>query len=118
MVTFLDHQVLWKGATRFHHADRLGYWRKRKHLSQKPAAVDTASVLALAAMIGTYFHHTEGRGKNCIVEPLQRGNRDYFFAYPEDHSQRSLDWVNGRWRTAKDQRLRFEEGHLPQVQGR
>ena len=99
MVTFLDHQMLWKGATRFHHADRLGYWRKRKHLPHGAAAVDGGSVLQLAAMIGTYFHHTEGRGKNCVVEPLRRGERDYFFAYPEDHSQRSLDWVNGEFET-------------------
>ena len=97
MVTFLDFQACWKGAARFHHADRLAYWRKRKHLGHKPAAVDRASILQLAAMIGTYFHHTEGRGKNCMVEPLRRGDRDYFFAYPEDHSQRSLDWVNGEF---------------------
>ena len=99
MVTFLDFQACWKGATRFHHADRLAYWRKRKHLGHKPAAVDRASILQLAAMIGTYFHHTEGRGKNCMVEPLRRGDRDYYFAYPEDHSQRSLDWVNGEFET-------------------
>ena len=97
MVTFLDFQACWKGATRFHHADRLSYWRKRKHLGHKPAAVDGASILQLAGMIGTYFHHTEGRGKNCMVEPLRRGDRDYYFAYPEDHSQRSLDWVNGEF---------------------
>ena len=59
--------------------------------------MDGASVLQLAGMIGTYFHHTEGRGKNCVVEPLRRGGRDYFFAFPEDHSQRSLDWVNGEF---------------------
>ena len=94
MVTFLDHPLFWNGATRFHHADRLTYWRKRKHLPNKPAAVDDESLRALAAMIGTYFHHTEGRGKNCIVEPLRRGDRDYFFAYPEDHSQRSIEWIN------------------------
>lgn len=97
MVTFLDFQACWKGATRFHHADRLAYWRKRKHLGYKPAAVDGDSIQQLAGMIGTYFHHTEGRGKNCMVEPLRRGDRDYYFAYPEDHSQRSLDWVNGEF---------------------
>ena len=97
MVTFLDFQACWKGATRFHHADRLSYWRKRKHLGHKSAAVDGASILQLAGLIGTYFHHTEGRGKNCMVEPLRRGDRDYYFAYPEDHSQRSLDWVNGEF---------------------
>ena len=59
--------------------------------------MDGASILQLAGMIGTYFHHTEGRGKNCVVEPLRRGGRDYFFAFPEDHSQRSLDWVNGEF---------------------
>ena len=99
MVTFLDFRLLWKGASRFHHADRLAYWRKRKHLPHKPAAVDSASILQLSGKIGTYFHHTEGRGKNCMVEPLRRGDRDYFFAYPEDHSQRSLDWVNDEFKT-------------------
>ena len=94
MVTFLDHSLLWKGAARFHHADRLSYWRKRKNLPQVQAAVDAASLRELAAKIGTYFHHTEGRGKNCVVEPLRRGDRDYYFAYPEDHSQRSIEWVN------------------------
>jgi hypothetical protein len=97
MVTFLDFQPCWNGATRFHHADRLGYWRKRKNLPHRPAAVDGESIRDLAGRIGTYFHHTEGRGKNCVVEPLRRGDRDYFFAYPEDHSQRSLDWVNGEF---------------------
>ena len=27
MVTFLDHNTFWKGATRFYHADTLPYWR-------------------------------------------------------------------------------------------
>ena len=97
MVTFLDFHVFWKGAARFHHADRLAYWRKRRHLPHGPAAVDGLSIRQLAGMIGAYFHHTEGRGGNCLVEPLRRGDRDYFFAYPEDHSQRSHDWVKGEF---------------------
>src|SRR3954471_10262629 len=28
IVTFLDHNRCWKGATRFYHADTLAYWRK------------------------------------------------------------------------------------------
>ena len=95
MVTFLDYRSWWKGATRFHHADRLPYWRKRKNLPNVAAAVDDASVATLAQRIRDYFHHTEGRGKNCVVEPFRRGARDYFFAYPEDHSQRSIEWVEG-----------------------
>lgn len=95
MITFLDHKDFWKGATRFYHADTLSYWRKRKNLPQVPAAVDDASIQQLADLIRNYFHHTEGRGKNCVVEPYRRGGLDYFFCYPEDHSQRSIEWVDG-----------------------
>ncbi|MBI3481346.1 MAG: hypothetical protein HY016_13500 [Nitrosomonadales bacterium] len=97
MITFLDHNACWKGATRFYHADTLSYWRKRKNLSHQPAAVDDASIQKFTARIGTYFHHTEGRGKNCVVEPYRRGELDYFFAYPEDYSQQGPEWVNGEF---------------------
>jgi len=55
MVTFLDHNQFWKGATRFYHADTLAYWRKRKNLSYQPAAVDDASVRQLAGLICSYW---------------------------------------------------------------
>ena len=97
MVTYLDHNIFWKGATLFYHADILPYWRKRKNLSHRPAAVDEISLEKLAEMIRNYFHHTEGRGKNCVVEPYRRGELDYFFAYPEDYSQQSIEWVNGQF---------------------
>jgi hypothetical protein len=97
MITFLDHNTFWRGATRFYHADMLPYWRKRKNLSHRPAAVDEASIQQLAELIRNYFHHTEGRGKNCVVEPFRRKELDYFFAYPEDYSQESIEWVNGEF---------------------
>ena len=97
MSTHLDHQKCWKGATRFYHADTLPYWRKRKNLGHAPAAVDDASIQKLAAQIRTYFHQMEGRGNNCIVEPFRRGYLDYFFAYPEDYSRQSIEWVDGKF---------------------
>ena len=97
MVTYLDHNLFWHGATRFYHADNLTRWRKRKNLPRIAAQVDSASIQALANRIRTYFHHTEGRGNNCVVEPFRRGDRDYFFAYPEDYSQQSPEWVNGQF---------------------
>lgn len=97
MVTFLDHRQFWKGATCFYHADMLSYWRKRKDLPHVPAAVDGASLTELADLIRGYFRRTEGRGKNCIVEPFRRGKLDYFFAYPEDYSHQSVEWVNGEF---------------------
>ena len=97
MLVFLDHNTCWKGATLFYHADTLSNWRKRKNLPHKPPAVDDASIQELARKIRIYFHHTEGRGNNCVVEPFRRGELEYFFAYPEDYSQQSSEWVNGEF---------------------
>jgi hypothetical protein len=97
MVAFLDHRELWLNATLFYHADTLPYWRKRKNLPHGRAAVDNTALQNLARLISDYFHRTEGRGSNCIVEPLRRGDLDYFFAYPEDYSQQAVEWVNGKF---------------------
>ncbi|MEW5864181.1 MAG: hypothetical protein AB1773_11425 [Pseudomonadota bacterium] len=97
MVTFLDHNRYWKGASLFYHADSLPHWRKRKNLPRVPAAVDDASLRELSDLIRDYFRHTEGRGKNCVVEPFRRGELDYFFAYPEDYSQQAIEWVDGQF---------------------
>lgn len=92
MTVFLDHPVMWRGAKRFHHADTLSYWRKRKNLPRVPAAVDQASLDALAEAIRRYYRTAEGRGLHCKVEPYRRGDRDYFFAFPEDYAQQSVEW--------------------------
>lgn len=97
MVTLLDHRAYWRGALRFHHADGLSYWRKRKNFPQVTAAVDATSLQELADQIRTYFHKAEGRGNNCIVEPFRRGELDYYFAYPEDYSQKAVEWVDGEF---------------------
>ena len=95
MIAFLEHPELWKGATLFCHADTLSYWRKRKGFPHQPASVHEDGRKALAESIRDYFHFTEGRGKNCVVETYRRDARDYFFAYPEDYSQQSVEWVEG-----------------------
>ena len=97
MVTFLDYSQFWKGATRFYHADTLSYWRKRKGFPHQPASVHEDGRQALAAGIRDYFHRMEGRGNNCMVETLRRGELDYFFAYPEDYSQNTVEWVEGEF---------------------
>ncbi len=98
MVAFLDYPQCWKGATLLYHADTLPYWRKRKGFPHKPAAVDNASVRELENLIRDFFHHKEGRGNNCHVDCLRRGDRDYFFAYPEDYSKQSNEWVGGQFK--------------------
>jgi len=92
MTTFLDHAPMWKGAMRFHHADTLSYWRKRKNLPKVAAAVDQASLDALEAAIRRDCRNAEGRGLHCEVAPYRRGDRDCFFAFPEDYAQQSVEW--------------------------
>ena len=94
MTTFLDHPACWHRPLRFYQADALPDWRKRTQLPHVPAAVDEASLQALAAGLSTYFRRTEGRGTHCVVEPVRRGALDYFFAYPEDYSQQGVEWVD------------------------
>jgi len=95
MVTFLDYHQCWKGANLLYHADTLPWWRKRKGFPHKQAAVDDASVQELAGLIRGLFHRTEGHGDNCHIDSLRRGELDYFFAYPEDYSKQSIEWVDG-----------------------
>jgi hypothetical protein len=93
MVTFLDHRGYWRGATKFYHADSLTYWRKRRGLPAKAAAIDIPSRDALKAEIGTWFREVEARGRNCHIDLFRRDERDYFFAYPEDFANESMEWV-------------------------
>ena len=95
MAVFLDHADYWMGATRLRDVDGMSYWRKRKNLPKTAAAVDKASVARLADLIKAHFSKTDGRGKNCEVEVYRWGERDYFFAFPEDHAQHGAEWENG-----------------------
>jgi len=96
--TFLKYPDYWKGATNFFHADSLSWWRKRKGLPKAAVQCDDASLDQLANLVSNYFHNTEGKGINCVVEPFRRNDLDYFFAYPEDYSQRSIEWVDNEFK--------------------
>ena len=95
LVTRLDHRGCWRGATRVRQAELLPHWLKRKHLGHRPAATDPSSLEHLADLIRTYFQRSEARGGHCLVEPSRRGGLDYFHAYPEDYSERQIEWVGG-----------------------
>jgi hypothetical protein len=97
MTVFLDHKECWRAASLFYHADSLSWWRKRRNFPTKSAALDRPSRADLAKAIGDWFRTFEGRGRNCLVETLRRGDRDYFFAYPEDHGQQAMEWVEGEF---------------------
>jgi hypothetical protein len=45
----------------------------------------------LTDLLRAYFRH-EGRGHECLVDPLDLGDKLIFFAYPEDYRQTTLEW--------------------------
>lgn len=97
--TFLNRTAYWKGALQFHYANNIptSHWRKRKNIPKNPALVEPENIERLEHGISKYFHHKEGRGKNCRVECYQRNDLDYFFAYPEDYAQASIEWVENKF---------------------
>ncbi|MBY0545021.1 MAG: hypothetical protein K2Q14_05675 [Gammaproteobacteria bacterium] len=40
---------------------------------------------------------TQGRGKNCKIDCFKRNDLDYFFAYPEDYAQASVEWEENQF---------------------
>jgi hypothetical protein len=92
--TCLERPRYWPGAVAFGRADRIpsSYWRKRKNLPRKAARVDPADIRDLERNLGRYFHTMQGRGQNCRVDCYRRHRLDYFFAYPEDYAQASVEW--------------------------
>jgi hypothetical protein len=97
MWAYLEKPAYWRGATMFLHADNVSasYWKKRNDLPKAPPHVGDEDIKALANTISDFFYSKEGRGKNCIVEPYRRNQKEYFFAYPEDFAQSAVEWVGG-----------------------
>ncbi len=101
MWAFLDKKDYWRGATMFLHADNVSasYWKKRNDLPSVPPNVEDADIDKLAQAISEFFYKKEARGKNCKVEPYRRNKKEYFFAYPEDYSQSSVEWESDTLKT-------------------
>ena len=98
--TFLERPHLWEGAIFFAVADakQRRYWRKRINmpvLGRKPTDADGK---ALGDAIAKLFMQLEGRAKYCDVHQYRRGDREYFFAYPQDHQNTSVEYDDrGEW---------------------
>jgi hypothetical protein len=95
MWAFLEHPSYWAGATLFLHSDNISesLWKKRNDLPRLTPHVDEEAKQRLAQAISHYFHTKEGRGRNCKVDIFRRHEKEYFFAYPEDFAQSSVEWV-------------------------
>lgn len=98
----LEHPDCWNGAVFFASADGKSkrYWRKRINmplLGRRPTPADGQ---ALSLALSSLFRATEGRGHRCVVHQFRRGvngELEYYFAYPQDHKQTTLEYREGEF---------------------
>lgn len=91
---FLERSQYWNGGVYFLRADKVAKnrWQEWYINTQIPATLGDTDIKALEKHLTTFFYNKQGRGKNCKVEVYKRGELDYFFAYPEDFSESSMEW--------------------------
>ena len=101
MWAFVEKNNYWRGAARFLHADNVSVlsWKKRNDLPKVATHIGNEDIEALAKAISAFFYKKEGRGRNCKVEPYNRHNKKYFFAYPEDFGQSGIEWISDTLKT-------------------
>lgn len=93
---FLEHPKVVEVAYRFREADEfpLSYWvRRREGVPVVEARAGNQAAPDLPRAIGSYFRLKEGRGRECVVDVYRRGTRLYYYAFPEDYAQASLEYV-------------------------
>jgi len=104
---FLEHPKVFKVARRFRHADRLR-WRKRRDLPIGEPGADEDTTDRLAAAISDYYLKAEGRGRGCHADHYARGERLYWFVYPEDYAEGRLVYDDSHELQVETQRPAFE----------
>jgi len=99
---FLERPNYWPAVTAFCRADSIAssQWNECKTINNAPAKIGDEDIQTLANALSAYFYNKEGRGKNCKIEPYKRGKLDYFFAYPEDYAQASVEWQDADFKRA------------------
>ena len=93
--TFLERPKYWQGALAFHRADAVpfSYWRKRKNVPRRPRQRGHVQHPPARTKPQQLLPQNAGPWRHGKVDCYKRNDLDYFFAYPEDYAQASVEWV-------------------------
>lgn len=97
----LEQKAVWEGAVFYAAADSKPkrYWRKRINLPKLGRLPTDDDGQALAKAVSEIFLTKEGRGGHCEIRQLRRGeraDREYYFAYPQDHRLNTIQYHDGK----------------------
>jgi len=86
MWAWLNQRKVFDKAQIIHQVEHMAWWRKRNDLPENAPDMSREARAKLERDISTLLK-SQGRGKDCTVETMTRGDVDYFFAYPDDFVQ-------------------------------
>lgn len=89
MFMWLRYRSIFEKAQMIHQVDHMSWWRKRNDLPGTAPDKSPAAIANLEREIAALLK-TQGRGPDCTVEILARGDIDYFCAFPDDFVQNVL----------------------------
>jgi hypothetical protein len=98
--TYFERKELWNGAVFFSVADLKPKrsWRKRLNMPKLGRQPKKEDATALARAVSKVYMAREARGAHCVVHPYRRRNKEYYFAYPQDHPSTSSEYDDkGQW---------------------
>ncbi len=97
--TFLEHPRIAAVARLLSEVERYptaSWVRRRDEAFGAEPRDDDGARAELSGALGSYFHMKEGRGSECFVDVYRRGTKLYYFAFPEDYAQTSLEYLAGK----------------------
>lgn len=107
--SFFERREIFDKALQFCNLNDLPkrYWKKRPDLPEVEAETNQKYIKDLENAVIDFFRSNEGRGHNCKIDHHKLGDKDYFFAYPEDYTRLFIEWENDKFEQVRH-KLAFE----------
>lgn len=103
--TFMEHREVFDYVSMFVvDKSQRRFWKR--YYYDKDKRPTAAHCDALSEAIAEYFQTHEARADFCAVEHHHFQGREYYFAYPSDHSQTAIEWYNSK-RARRTHQLAF-----------
>jgi len=111
--TYLNLPEVYEEAARFARVDwyaSRSYWKRRAGMPKVKLIITDELLDRFAQELTAYYKKLQLRGKQCVVEHrLRRNGADYFFAYLDNYSKKSIAFEDGsNDLVVQSQRLAFE----------